>query len=339
MSADDIILKRLKEGEIAGRESLNPIISLLLHLKTDGEYIDINPDGLGSLIWSLNFPNVLRSISEHISSGVSLGLEGAFAVSLASSTFTVSPGSIRFLDTGAVHTAPSITSSFPSGTMYVWCAITPSSSTLSSGTSLPLILTTDYMINIPIARVTSSAVFYYHVGDILLLTPYKWLSGYDPSVAQALVHDTAGLVQWAASEEDESDSTSDSSSDSSSDASDSTSDSSSSSGGTAAGHLSVTKYNEQESSPITCDGTYTLVSGNANDTSGVWRHSNGDEIYYSSGGWVLSSLTGYFTGEIMLSIIPGADRYDPTTWTGGNRASALLSPAYNTYLECEFITS
>ncbi len=196
MSADDIILKRLKEGEIAGRESLNPIISLLLHLKTDGEYIDINPDGLGSLIWSLNFPNVLRSISEHISSGVSLGLEGAFTVSFTSSNFTVNAGHVHFIDSGIAHSVSSLTAAKPSAALYVWCTVTSSTATLNTGASLPSRLLDASTINVPIARVTSSAVFYYHVGDILLLTPYKWLSGYDPSVAQSLDHDASGAIRW-----------------------------------------------------------------------------------------------------------------------------------------------
>ncbi len=133
------------------------------------------------------------------------------------------------------------------------------------------------------------------------------------------------------SESSSSSSGSSSSSSSSGSSSSSSSSGSSSSSSTVNEYIQCTKYNEQPEAPIAFDGPYYLVSGNSNDTSGVWRHADGHELYYDSwmGNWICHVITGYWAGDIVLTM--RADkRYDPTTWLHPHCASDLLSVTYDT---------
>lgn len=348
-------LTPLKEREICGAASYNALLRYALGFRSLSEFLLLNPDGRGSYTIDLDYAALVAALAQS-DAGVSLQHDFRCEVTGGDNpALSVEAGRVFLPFTMiSVSAFTHALSNADSGKMvYVRLNSTsngeivldsPVTHTLQTGGG-------NYRTTLPIAILTLAngawSVHYLHLGAFILThTPYFWIGGYVRGNAQILGHGASeDGVKWAdvdvsdSSSSGSSSSGSSSSSSSGSSSSSSGSSSSSSSSGGASGVLRVTKHNEQAEYPITFDGDYALASGQATDTSGVWQHSAGHQIYYdgNSGQWVLRVVDGYWVGDRQLSISPNTDKWNPSTWIYPLGASDLLSPQFDTYIDVNFI--
>ena len=188
------IFKYLKENEIAGAETINPIVDFLRGIRSTSDFIELNPNSNGSMNIGLD----VDSLANYLKQDVDVEeLQHTFKATITSgSNFTVSGGTVYF----GHNMALTASSRSFSGTGGVYLEVTRSSATLQSGTVSTVLDTANQKVNLPILQAYSDDGLkfrYYHIGNWAFTdVPYFWITGYDKTKEQILTHsaNTDGLL-------------------------------------------------------------------------------------------------------------------------------------------------
>lgn len=197
-------IRRLRDNEIAGADTINPIVKFLLGMKSQSECLTINPNGMGSVNFDLDAGSILRNVMEMIRANT-IDFDFPFKVTISGRppTLHISMGSVFFPNNEAsvdsfTHTLTNADSgkmiyvrlnSITGGEIVLGSQVTH---TLQTGNN-------NFRVTLPVATITLDGgewqIFYHHLGTFSFVeTPYFWIDGFDPSKNQHLVHGT--LVTW-----------------------------------------------------------------------------------------------------------------------------------------------
>ena len=190
---DDI--QPLKENEIAGAGTINPLQKYVLGMHSLSEFLTLNPDGRGSVSFDLNFEALAGSILGML--GESGGINFDFRCTINNDTLYVSSGKVFLpFDVATISAYTHNLSSGDSGKM-VYARLTSKTSgaiEFSSGVTHTLQTgSNEYRVTLPIATITLTdgawGIKYHHIGAFSLAeTPYFYISGYNKSNTQTLDH-------------------------------------------------------------------------------------------------------------------------------------------------------
>ena len=194
-------IRRLKDNEIAGADTINPMVRFILGMKSQSEYLTINPDGMGSVNFDLDAESLLKIAQTFISQQTD-GLNFDFRCTIGGSTshsLSVSGGRVWFPQSGDVASISSYSHTLSSGDVgkMLYVRLTSKTSgTIVLDNAVTHTLQTgndEYRVTLPIATITRSGenygVRYHHIGSFALLEePFFWKDGYDKSAYQFLVH-------------------------------------------------------------------------------------------------------------------------------------------------------
>ena len=311
----------LKEHEIAGPQTINPLQKYVLGMHSLSEFLTLNPDGRGSVSFDLNFEALATSIIGLL--GESGGINFDFRCTINDGTLYVSSGKVYLpFDVASISAYTHSLASGDSGKM-IYARLTSKTSgeiVLSSGVTHTL-QASNYRLTLPIATITYTdgewGITYHHLGAFALEEePYFWISNYNKNENQHLVHDAgADGTKWAKIED------SSSSSDSSSSDSSSSSSSSDSSSSASGGFLRIVYTGEQ---PTGAEGDY-YPNGDPHSLNTTWTCSNGNFMIYETHGWDFWAWWVYYdsaeTGERTVTECSRAADYDPTEWTQAHPAT------------------
>lgn len=209
--------KYLDNKEIAGAETINPIVDFLRGIRSDSEFIDLNANANNSMTISFNegvLFNWLKKAStngefKHSFQGtITQGNNGKISVSsgtvyMQENTINISGISNQSCTSG--HVVYAVLSSASSGSLSY-------ASSMGSGIVQPAGSGHGDRIVLPILRTVKNngvwQIEYLHIGDYHFVNmPYFWISGYDKSKRQSLDHDenTNGFVwtEYGECEEEE----------------------------------------------------------------------------------------------------------------------------------------
>lgn len=185
----------LKENEIAGAQTINPMQRYMLGIHSLSEFLDVNPDGQGSISFDLNFEALAGSIIGML--GDNGGINFDFKCSVSSNNvLTVSGGKVFLpFDVCTVSSTSTSLSSGDSGKMvYVRLTSKTTGSIVLSSSVTHTIQTgnQEYRVTLPVATITYNngwKVQYHHIGAFSLTqTPYCYIDGYSKGSAQSLDH-------------------------------------------------------------------------------------------------------------------------------------------------------
>lgn len=184
-------LQELADNELAGANTINPIIAFLRNIRSLTPLIDINPNASGGM--DVDFDQEAIEAYIHDIKGMS----HSFTASISGTVVAISGGNVWLADRRL--SCPS--ASFPLGAdIYVRC--TSSSASLSSGSVAQTYDIDNQTVNLPLLSTSTDAdgniaIQYRHLGDFILPTPFFWLPGYDPTAAegQVMTH-KAGALTW-----------------------------------------------------------------------------------------------------------------------------------------------
>lgn len=180
------IFKYLKENEIAGAETINPMVDFLRGIRSTSDFIELNPNSNGSMNIGLD----VDSLANYLRQDVDVEeLQHTFKATITSgSSYTVSGGTAYF----GHNIARTANSKSFSGTGSVYLEVTSSSAELKSGTVSNVLNPNNQTVNLPILQAYSDDGLkfrYYHIGNWAFTdVPYFWISGYDKTKAQVLSH-------------------------------------------------------------------------------------------------------------------------------------------------------
>lgn len=197
-------IHKLKEGEIAGQETINPIVTFVQGMRSISDFLTINPNGRGSINLDLDFTALAANILKLVKIPE---LNFDFECSISNNgRLTVSSGTV-FLPFHSVS-VPLYSynlDSLDSGKMvYVRLSHDTNESgdvpnkgeiVLSSGVTHTLQTgNSNYRVTLPVATLTKNnsvwSVKYHHIGAFDLTTmPYFYVSGYNKGATQSLDHE------------------------------------------------------------------------------------------------------------------------------------------------------
>ena len=197
-------MHRLKDGEIAGKETVNPIVNFVQGMRSISDFLTINPNGRGSINFDLDFAALAANILKLIKIPE---LNFDFECSISSNgRLTVSSGTVFLpFNSVSISSYSHNLSNSDSGKM-VYVRLNSASSgeiVLSSGVTHTLQTgNNDFRVTLPVATLTKSGanwrIKYHHIGSFDLTTvPYFYEVGYDKSQVQTLDHtDGTNGMQW-----------------------------------------------------------------------------------------------------------------------------------------------
>ena len=193
-------IELLDDNQLPGKNTYNQLAKAIKYMRSlnDGLIVSMGPDGG---IW-LDFAGF--SLAELMGGNALLA---SFGGSIAQKKLTVSSGNVFW--PGQSLSVSGLTVSNVSSGRKVWCAVSYSSATLSSGTSFPAYVTGSgqgSVVNVRILEVVTVnnalRVKYHHVGDVHFpICPYFWIPGFDDSKKQSLDHGVGGALEWTDYEE------------------------------------------------------------------------------------------------------------------------------------------
>lgn len=190
---------KLGENEIAGAETINPIIDLICGLRCDSDFLDINANGIGGATFSFNEGVLYNWLASKLNDGV---LDFSFLGGINGSKLSVSGGNV-YLQHNSIYIQPrSNIQCVAGGTAYVVVDSISSgsivygdssASTLADGIVQPASGGRGNRLVLPILRtVYASGAFrvkYLHFGDFHFVDlPYFWIPSYDKTKDQSLDH-------------------------------------------------------------------------------------------------------------------------------------------------------
>lgn len=196
-------MHRLGDNEVAGKETINPIVTMLQGMRSTSEFLTINPNGRGSVNFDLDFTALAANILKLIKIPE---LSFDFQCSVNSNgRLTVSSGKV-FLPSSSVSISSYShnLSSGDSGKMVYVRLNSASSGEIVLSSAVTHTLQTgnqDYRVTLPVATITKSnsvwSVRYHHIGSFDLTTmPYFYIGGYSRGDVQTLDHtaDSDGMA-------------------------------------------------------------------------------------------------------------------------------------------------
>lgn len=182
-------LKPLNENEIAGRQTVNPLITHLQGMNSLSDFLSIMPNGQGSVNFDLDVKSIIDVILGMVKTQEAL--QCSFKGTVNGSTLTVSSGKVYFPDT-VVNVSGG---TFSTGqTVHIALNGSPSSISGSLATgNVSRIITNATTMLLPLMTTTTiggeTYPLYYHVGDYVFdWRPGAWISGFDSSATQSLDH-------------------------------------------------------------------------------------------------------------------------------------------------------
>lgn len=193
------IFKFLNENEIAGSETINPIVTFLRGLRSASPYIELNPNACGGMSIDLDIESLKNALDTDI---VIPELQHTFKATVNSlDGITVSSGTIYF---GRKEVSISSLTDNVSNSKTMYVHLTKSGSSISGSLvygNAPshMVNISDGSVNLPICTTTGDdhEVKYYHVGDFFFANePQIWWTDYDASKTQFSSHDANGDMVW-----------------------------------------------------------------------------------------------------------------------------------------------
>lgn len=207
--------KFLKEGEIAGPDTLNPIIELLRGIRSDSEFIDVNPNGLNGMTISFNEGALYNWLKKGVVNEMRFSFQGEItqgnnarisvssgkvyiqdsAISVSSMNANAVDGRIVYAEVTSLGSGSLTYTSSQGGGM-----VQPSGSGHGNRLMLPILQT--------VKDGSNWYIKYLHIGDFHFVNqPYFWIPGYDKTKKQSLDHDenTDGYIwtEYGECEEEE----------------------------------------------------------------------------------------------------------------------------------------
>lgn len=193
--------KYLNENEIAGADTINPIVEFLRHIRTTDDFVDFNPNEGGGINLDVDRVAILEWIKKVYPHPTD---DFSFKVTFNGTNFTCSGGKVYF-----PHTTLSV-GNFTNpinggGGLYLQIGNKASSISISRGTPSNM-LDNSYNMQLPIADIYESKnewkVKYYHMGDFFFSwVPAEWIEYYSKQDVQFLGHAQNGDVVWVTSTE------------------------------------------------------------------------------------------------------------------------------------------
>ena len=194
--------KYLKDNEIAGADTLNPIIDYLRGIRSISDFIVLNPNANKSMSIDLD----LKALKDALDVTVEASeLQHTFKATITSgNNYTISGGTVYF----GHDKAFSVNSSSGSGTGNYYIRCTSSGASIQSGTVSNVLDTSNQYVNLPLFQAYNDSnndlkFRYYHIGNWAFPEyPYFWISGYDKTKQQFLSHNanSDGMVWLDATE-------------------------------------------------------------------------------------------------------------------------------------------
>lgn len=187
-------VRPLQQGEVAGPNTINPLLAAVNGMHSISEYLAVGTDEAGAIELRLDVVSLLNIIQQTITGGETLGF--SFKATVADGMLTIAGGSVRLPN--SVISVSSLSRSATNG-LCAWVQIvSTSSASIETGTSFPAVLdTTHKYVNIPLGTWNGTLWLHRHLGDIVLpMMPYFWIPGYSASDIQSLDHDATGALVW-----------------------------------------------------------------------------------------------------------------------------------------------
>lgn len=178
--------KYLKENEVAGADTLNPIIDYLRGIRSISDFIVLNPNANKSMSIDLDIESLKDALDVTVEASE---LQHTFKATITSeSSYTISGGTVYF----GHDKAFSVSSSSGSGTGSYYIRCTSSGASIQSGTVSNVLDTSNQYVNLPLFQAYNDDGIkfrYYHIGNWAFPdVPYFWISGYDKTKQQFLSH-------------------------------------------------------------------------------------------------------------------------------------------------------
>ena len=187
-------VRPLQQGEVAGPQTINPLLAAINGMHSISEHLTVGTDEAGAIELQLDVASILNIIQQTITGRETLNF--SFKATVSNGTLTIAGGSVRLPNSsisvsGISHTATS--------DLCAWVQIvSTSSASIQTGSSFPAVLDTyNKYVNIPLGSWNGSFWLHRHLGDIVLpQMPYFWISGFSASDVQSLDHDATGALVW-----------------------------------------------------------------------------------------------------------------------------------------------
>lgn len=187
-------VRPLQQGEVAGPNTINPLLAAVNGMHSISEYLDVGTDEAGAIELRLDVVSLLNIIQQTITGGETLGF--SFKATVADGMLTIAGGSVRLPN--SVISVSSLSRSATNG-LCAWVQIvSTSSASIQTGSSFPAVLdTSNKYVNVPLGTWNGDFWLHRHLGDIVLpMMPYFWIPGYSASDMQSLDHDATGALVW-----------------------------------------------------------------------------------------------------------------------------------------------
>lgn len=202
-------IARLEDGQIAGPRTINPIVDYILGYQSTSDFLNINPNGRGSVEFDLDFEGMAKAILAMVAGMMQDGaaLDFDFRVSVEEGVLSVQGGTVYLPDNSVAISAltHNLDPQEDSGKMIYVRLTGATAGSLQFGGAVTHTLQTgdgNFRATLPVATLSYSGgawqVRYRHLGAFVLAhTPYFWIPGYGRGRAQALMHraDEDGL-RW-----------------------------------------------------------------------------------------------------------------------------------------------
>ena len=318
MARNNLDIEKLRENELAGAKTINPMVDWARSLASTSDYLYLSNNAYGGVNLDVDFPllayNILRLV-ERIAADFKATVDGSKLTVAGGHVFLPDRAYIladytRNLTDGDAGDCLCINLTASSAS-YAWTAMPSTGIVTATGATLPLCR--------PFKTNGKWYVQHLHIGAyVLLFPPATIIAGYDESKVQALTHQAAGLAwgDYCPDCSDSSSSISASSSSVSSSTSTSASVSSSSGGGAWTGGYLLVTDDGMCNGQWEGNGSYYLTSGDPHSTRGVWTCAGVGVILYptiggASGWWIQAG------GKNVIIHGDGGSGGDPTTWVDG----------------------
>lgn len=179
--------KYLKENEIAGSDTINPIIDYLRGIRSISDFIILNPNGNKSMSIDLDIESLKDALDVTVTENELLH---TFKATVNGDSYSISGGTVYF-----GREAYSVSGRASTSAETSWYVQIPrtGSITWNQGTVSNLLNASNQTVNLPILQAFKDEgewkFRYYHIGNWAFQElPYFWIDGYNKANEQILTH-------------------------------------------------------------------------------------------------------------------------------------------------------
>ena len=179
--------KYLKENEIAGADTINPIVDYLRGIRSLSNFIVLNPNGNKSMSIDLDIESLKDALDVTVNENELLH---TFKATVNGNNYSISGGTVYF-----GREAYSVSGRASTSAETSWYVQIPKtgSITWNQGTVSNLLNASNQTVNLPILQAYKQSgdwkFRYYHIGNWAFQElPYFWLSNFDKTKQQFLSH-------------------------------------------------------------------------------------------------------------------------------------------------------